>query len=107
MIKSISPQELHEQLNNPEKKQLLLDVREPEEYEICHIENSVHIPMSEITRRTGELDQEQDIIVICHHGMRSMQVAMFLEGNGFSNISNLSGGIEAWASTIDLSMPRY
>jgi rhodanese-related sulfurtransferase len=86
---------------------LLLDVRENWEYATCHIAGSTQIPMSLVPIRVGEIDDDQDIVCICHHGARSMQVAAFLERNGFSKISNLTGGIHAWALQVDPSMPKY
>ena len=65
------------------------------------------VPMGEIQARYGELDSRREIVAICHHGGRSMQVALFLEKNGFANVHNLSGGMEAWSTTVDPSVPRY
>jgi len=86
---------------------LLLDVREPWEYELCHLEGSQHMPMHLVPVRCEELSPDQDIVVICHHGARSFQVAMFLESRGFSSLHNLMGGVEAWATEVDQSMRRY
>jgi len=86
---------------------LLLDVRENWEYETCHIEGSTQIPMHLIPIRAGELEDDREIVCICHHGARSMQVAAFLERNGFENITNLTGGIHAWALQVDPAMPKY
>jgi rhodanese-related sulfurtransferase len=88
-------------------KPLLLDVRENWEYETCHIEGSTQIPMNLIPIRVNELEDDREIVCVCHHGARSMQVAAFLEHNGFSNITNLTGGIHAWAVQVDPSMPKY
>lgn len=89
------------------KKPFLLDVRDPWEYERCHLPESTLIPMSTVSARLQELDDEADVVVICHHGMRSLQVAMFLERNGFLSIYNLAGGVDAWARDIDPGMPQY
>lgn len=86
---------------------VLLDVREPWEFELCHLDGAQHIPMQLVPQRLGELDPDQEIVVICHHGMRSMQVGMFLESRGFAAITNLAGGVEAWATEVDPSMRRY
>ena len=86
---------------------VLLDVRETWEYEICHIEPSINVPMTNIPSTLEEFDREKMTVVICHHGMRSFQVAQHLEAEGFNNVMNLEGGIAAWASTIDPSMPQY
>lgn len=85
-----------------------LDVREPWEYQICSIAGSINIPMSEIVYRHGEINQSQDIVVICHHGNRSYHVGCFLENNGFERrVINLEGGVDAWANRIDRQMPTY
>lgn len=107
MVDSISPAELQEKLRADSGKLLLLDVREPFEFEICRIRDSLNIPLGEITRRWSELDGDRETVVICHHGMRSMQAALWLEQNGFSSVFNLAGGIEAWANDIEPDMPRY
>jgi rhodanese-related sulfurtransferase len=86
---------------------VLLDVREPWEFELCHLEDSQHIPMHLVPVRCAELNPDQDIVVICHHGARSFQVGMFLESRGFSAIYNLTGGVEAWATEVAPGMRRY
>ena len=86
---------------------LLLDVREPWEYQTCRLADSMLVPMREIPARLDELDAEAELVVICHHGARSMQVAMFLERQGFINVLNLAGGVDAWARFIDPAMPVY
>ena len=104
-MQTITPFELYEYLQDHQP--ILLDVREPEEFAICHIENSLLIPMGEISSRIQELDEDDEIICICHHGMRSMQVAMYLQSQGFNKLINLTGGIEAWAANVDPNMQRY
>lgn len=86
---------------------VLLDVREAWELEQCRLENSRHIPMNLIPARCNELDPDSEIVVVCHHGGRSMQVAMFLERQGFGKLYNLAGGVEGWACEIDPTMRRY
>ena len=88
-------------------KPVLLDVREPWEYQTCHIEGSVSIPMHDIPARLQDLEEDANIVCICHHGARSMSVAAFLERNGFTQVSNLTGGVHAWALQVDSSMPTY
>ncbi len=105
-MKTLLPRALSRYLQQGNRP-FLLDVREPQEYDICHIPNSVLIPMQQIPQRLNELNKEQEIVVICHHGMRSAQVGMFLEQNGFKNIINLMGGVAAWAEDVDPQMPRY
>lgn len=89
----------------------MLDVREPWEHELCQIERSKLIPLAELPARSGELralgETDAPLVVICHHGGRSMQATLWLRQQGFENAINLSGGIDAWASTIDTSMRRY
>ena len=86
---------------------LLLDVREPWEYETCHIADSQLIPMQTIPARLNELEEDQQVVCICHHGARSMSVAAFLERNHFTNVINLTGGVHAWAQQVDSTMPVY
>lgn len=88
-------------------KPFLLDVREPNEYTYCRIPESVLIPMQTIPARMAELDETASIVCICHHGRRSMQVAHYLEQNGFTQVINLAGGVHAWAQQVDPSMPVY
>ena len=89
------------------KPPLLLDVREPWEYQTCHIEGSTPVPMNAIAARAQELDPETETVVICHHGGRSYQAALFLERNGFTKLYNLQGGVNAWADQVEPGMPRY
>lgn len=86
---------------------LLLDVRENWEFETCRIEGSAPVPMNAIPARLQELDEDAEIVCICHHGARSMAVVSFLERNGFTSVSNLTGGLHAWAVQVDSTMPRY
>jgi len=86
---------------------LLLDVREDNEVAFCVIEGSTHIPMNQIPARMSELDAGKEIVIYCHHGMRSFQVASFLAGRGFDKVINLDGGIDAWSLSVDSSVPRY
>jgi rhodanese-related sulfurtransferase len=107
-MQQITAPELAAWLADPARQRpLLLDVRENWEFETCHIEGSAQIPMHLIPIRVNELEDDAEIVCICHHGARSMQVAAFLERNGFSNITNLTGGIHAWAVQVDPSMPKY
>ena len=88
-------------------KPVLLDVRENAEFEICHIAGSVLMPMNTIPGRIDDLDEDAEIVCICHHGARSMNVAAFLERNGFGKMVNLTGGIHAWALQVDGAMAKY
>jgi rhodanese-related sulfurtransferase len=86
---------------------LLLDVREPWEFQTCHITGATPMPMREVPARLSELDADAPVVCICHHGARSMQVAAFLEHHGFSDVTNLTGGVHAWALQVDPNMPTY
>ena len=90
---------------------LWLDVREDWEVAVAaiHIKGVAvtHIPMGRIPKRLAELDPEQPVVCICHHGMRSAQVAGFLERQGFATVYNLAGGIDAWSEQVDSTVPRY
>lgn len=107
-MKQLSPTELAAWLADAQReKPLLLDVREPWEWQAARIEGSQHIPMREVAARVAEIDRGRDVVAICHHGGRSMQVAMFLEKNGFSKVHNLQGGVDAWSRTVDPAVPTY
>ena len=86
---------------------LLLDVREPWEYEYCHIPGSELMPMASVPPRLQELPETGPLVCICHHGARSMQVAAFLERAGFEQVHNLTGGVHGWAQQVDPGMPTY
>ncbi|MBK7662197.1 MAG: sulfurtransferase [Sterolibacteriaceae bacterium] len=105
-MQQITPTQLAQELEAGEKP-LLLDVREPWEFDHCRIEGSQLMPMQTIPLRLGELDPDMRIVCICHHGARSMQVGLFLESRGFANVVNLSGGVAAWARSVDPAMPTY
>jgi len=85
----------------------ILDVRNPQEYDIAHIEGSKLIPLHELPDRLGELDPAASMAVLCHHGPRSGQAVRFLRQMGFARARNLAGGIERWSSQVDPSVPRY
>lgn len=105
-MQQLSPKQLHERLQQTDKP-LLLDVREPWEFEICHIADSLLIPMGQIPTSFEKLEPERETVLICHHGVRSMQVAIFLQSRGFKHLWNLQGGIDAWAHDIDPDMASY
>lgn len=91
----------------PETNFVLLDVREPAEYRMAHVEGSRHIPMGEIPSRVQELDPEAHIITMCHAGVRSMNVAVWLRDQGFERVQSMRGGIDAWSTSVDPNVPRY
>ena len=90
-----------------EAEPLLLDVREPWEFDICHIEGSINLPMAQVPARLDRLDDAGEIVVICHHGIRSMQVAAFLQQQHDAELINLDGGVDAWAREVDPGMALY
>ncbi len=107
-MKHLSATELSQRLaDGASVKPILLDVREPWEFQTCHIEGATLMPMNTVPARQQELDPDAEIICICHHGARSMAVAGFLERNGFTNVTNLTGGVHAWATQVDGNMPTY
>ncbi|WP_026262750.1 rhodanese-like domain-containing protein [Chitiniphilus shinanonensis] len=107
-MQHLQPQALADWLADAERpRPVLLDVREGWEVAHCALPGIVHIPMNEIPARQQELDPDVPTVVICHHGMRSFQVAMFLERNGFEQMINLTGGVAGWADEVDSAFPRY
>jgi rhodanese-related sulfurtransferase len=103
----IAPEELKTLLND-RSDVVVVDVREPWELETAKIENSKHIPMGDIPARFNqELDPEDHIIVVCHHGVRSMNVTAWLRQQGFERVQSLRGGIDRWAREIDPTVPIY
>ncbi|BCO31966.1 rhodanese-like domain-containing protein [Thiohalobacter sp. COW1] len=107
-MRQLTPAEIKAHLEQAQTPPLLLDVREPWEYEVCRIEGSTLIPMRQIPLKAETLDPERETIVICHHGVRSYSVARYLEAQlGFSNVINLSGGVDAWARDVDPGMATY
>lgn len=107
MFTEYSPQELKEYLDQADTKPVLLDVREPWEYERCNIPNSTLIPMRQIPDVLNNFNPDQEIVVICHHGIRSRAVANYLAHHSFTKVINLASGIDGWAKQVDPSMPLY
>jgi adenylyltransferase/sulfurtransferase len=99
-------EELKARLDRGEKV-FILDVRNPPEYQICHIPGSVLLPLPELPQRFGELDRGREMVVHCKSGMRSQRAIAFLRQQGFTRLRNLTGGILAWAEQIDPTMPKY
>ena len=104
--KSISAKELKELINSAEKIQII-DVREHFEWDICHIEGALNIPMNLIVESIDKISKDIITVVICHHGIRSMNVIHYLESIGYKKLINLEGGIHAWATDVDKSMSTY
>jgi rhodanese-related sulfurtransferase len=104
----LPPAQLSAWLADPHRrKPQLLDVREPWEFQTCRIADSLLIPMRELPGRLHELDNDADTVVICHHGSRSLRVALFLEQQSFARVYNLTGGVDAWARSVDPAMSVY
>src|SRR5256714_10606602 len=89
------------------ERPVLLDVREPWEYEKARIAGAQLVPMRELPARLEEIHQDKDVVAICHHGARSQQVALFLEKAGYTRVHNLAGGVDAWSRTVDPTVPLY
>jgi rhodanese-related sulfurtransferase len=93
-----------------EPKTVLLDVREPQEYALARIEGSLLIPMNSVPAELQKLEalaDDADILVLCHHGVRSLQVAAWLQARGIENAVSIKGGIDRWSAEIDPAIPRY
>jgi rhodanese-related sulfurtransferase len=107
-MEHVSALDLAAWLADPSRpRPFLLDVREQWEFDTCHVEGAALMPMNSIPARIDDLDEDAAIVCICHHGARSMQVAAFLERNGFARVTNLTGGMHAWALQVDGAMPTY
>lgn len=106
-MQDLCPAELKAHLADRPQTPLLLDVREPWEFDICRIDGSELLPMGQVQQRLQDLDPKRETIVICHHGIRSRVVARQLERAGFDQVINLKGGVEAWARDIDPHMAVY
>jgi rhodanese-related sulfurtransferase len=102
----LTPSKLKQRLDRGEKL-LLVDVREPWEFDVCRIEGAKLIPMGQIPANLQSLDVDDDVICYCHHGMRSLDVAVWLRNQGVASAKSLAGGIERWSQEIDPQVPRY
>lgn len=111
MIEQVRPSELPQWIQSHGADTIVLDVRENAELQAASVKPAgfelVHIPMNEIPGRLGQLDPGRAVACLCHHGARSMRVAMFLQANGFDTVANIAGGIDAWSQELDPSVPRY
>lgn len=100
--------EAYQKLRSSPQPPLLLDVREPIEFSMAQIDGSVLMPMGDVPSRAHqELDPDQPIVVLCHHGARSLSVTMWLRDQGFEHVQSLAGGIDRWSKFIDPTVPRY
>ena len=102
----ITPEEVKSKLDQGEQF-TLLDVREPWELEKAHLEASKNIPMGDVPMRVQELDPEEHLVVMCHHGVRSLSVTNWLRQQGFEKVQSMRGGIDGWARTVDPKVPLY
>jgi adenylyltransferase/sulfurtransferase len=103
---AISPKELKKSLDSGDKL-VLVDVREGWEYSLAKIDGSILIPLGTLPHSLAQLNRDSEIIAICHHGMRSADATNFLLQQGFQNVKNLVGGIDAWSTQVDGTVPRY
>lgn len=101
-----TPLELKRRLDAGEEL-VIIDVREPSEWQIGHLEGARHIPMARVQAEVESLDGSAGTVVYCHHGMRSATVAVWLRRSGFQRVHNLIGGIDRWSVEVDPSVPRY
>jgi rhodanese-related sulfurtransferase len=102
----IGPAELKQALGRGDKISLI-DVREPWEYDIAHIAESKLIPMGSIPANLQSIDSGDPVVVYCHHGMRSLDVTVWLRAQGVENVRSLAGGIDRWSLEMDQKVPRY
>ena len=106
MMNEISPIELNDRLAG-DVPPVVLDVREDWELALASLDGVVHIPMGQIPDRLSELQKDDEIAVLCHHGGRSGQVVAFLKQSGFTRVINVTGGIDAWSRDVDTGIPEY
>ena len=107
MVAQISPRDLYKSLENGLSVRLI-DVRQPWENDIATLPGSVLIPLNELPQRAQEISRDQtEVVVYCHHGIRSLSAAGYLQRIGFINVKSLAGGIDAWSCEIDPDIPRY
>ncbi len=108
MIPQLAPTELARWRDDASREPpVLVDVREPWEFDLCRIEGSILVPLGELPRRVEELPRGRALVMVCHTGRRSQNAAMFLAQSGFDDVQNLKGGVEGWAVEVDPSMKRY
>jgi len=103
----LSVEETKHLLDTQPGQVLLIDVREPDEVEICRIPGAEPIPMRQIPEHVGTLPKDKHLLIHCHHGGRSLRVTQYLRANGFTAVTNVAGGIDAWAQILDPAMRRY
>lgn len=102
----INVEELQAKIDNGEDF-ILLDVRREDEYAFAHLDNSVHIPLHVLEANLDKINPDKEVVVYCHHGVRSLKAAEILAAGGFPRVSSLAGGIHRWSEQIDPSIPTY
>jgi rhodanese-related sulfurtransferase len=107
LYQTISPKELFERLKNNGERVNLIDVREPYEFETARIDGAKLLPLSCFREWIETLGAETEIVVMCHHGVRSARVCEYLAQNNFTKVFNLDGGIDSWSLEVDTDVPRY
>ena len=108
MIPQLAPVELAAwRADTARPAPVIVDVREPWEFAHCRIDGSLSLPLGELPARLTEVPAQRDVVLVCHHGSRSQHAAMMLVRNGYANVHNLRGGVEAWAVEVDPAMKRY
>ena len=105
IVQRMQATELSTYLENSQP--LLIDVREPWEFEICHLADSINIPMAQIPHYLETISEAQECVMICHHGVRSLHVIRYLQQYKMGHLINLEGGVDTWAREVDLNMPLY
>ncbi|MGN6670496.1 MAG: rhodanese-like domain-containing protein [Candidatus Nucleicultricaceae bacterium] len=103
----ITPEELHRSITENDTNMNILDVRSAEEFSICALSHSKNIPLDTLQRQLDALDPDACYVVLCHHGVRSLQACLLMHQKGFTNVKSLKGGIDAWSRCIDSSLPLY
>lgn len=106
MVPELNALELAQRLGEPNPP-TIIDVREPDEYEYCHIDGARLKPLGDIETWGAELDPNAEYVFQCHSGVRSAQAARYLHNRGFKHVYNLRGGIDAWSVSVDPQVPRY
>jgi rhodanese-related sulfurtransferase len=108
LIPQLSPADLVRWRADPARPApLLVDVREPWEFDVCHIAGSLHIPLGQLPAQIDGLPHDRPLVLVCHHGHRSLHAANWLQRMGFADVHNLRGGVAAWATEVDPGMPVY
>lgn len=106
MIEDLTPAEVADRLRS-DSPPVLVDVREDWERNLASVPGAVPMPMAQVPARLAELPADRDIVLLCHHGTRSLSVAQWLRTQGFDRVANVNGGIDAWSAAVDPSIPTY